>query len=94
MIVLENDDVLHLQGGGYGIYNTATGGDVDEAVPRVLLTLQVVWMMVRAFRVLDSGLAAHLHHIPAHAAHALCALRTLHKSSSGVQGLGGVFFFS
>mmetsp|Transcript_12034 Transcript_12034/g.21332 ORF Transcript_12034/g.21332 Transcript_12034/m.21332 type:complete len:702 (-) Transcript_12034:208-2313(-) len=40
VIVLEDNDVLHLQGGGYGIYNTA-GGDVDEAVPRVLLTLQV-----------------------------------------------------
>ena len=40
VIVLEDNDVLHLQGGGYGIYNT-TGQDVEEAVPRVLLTLQV-----------------------------------------------------
>mmetsp|Transcript_5978 Transcript_5978/g.15895 ORF Transcript_5978/g.15895 Transcript_5978/m.15895 type:complete len:698 (-) Transcript_5978:1845-3938(-) len=40
VIVLEDNDVLHLTGGGYGIYNTAQQ-DVEEAVPRVLLTLQM-----------------------------------------------------
>lgn len=38
MIVLEDNDVLHLTGGGYGVYNTEQQ-DVEEAVPRVLLTL-------------------------------------------------------
>ena len=38
--MLEDNDVLHLTGGGYGIYNTG-GSDVEEAVPRVLLTLQM-----------------------------------------------------
>ena len=38
--MLEDNDVLHLTGGGYGIYNTE-GSDVEEAVPRVLLTLQM-----------------------------------------------------
>ncbi len=38
VIVLEDNDVLHLTGGGYGIYNTEQT-DVEEAVPRVLLTL-------------------------------------------------------
>ena len=40
VIVLEDNDVLNLTGGGYGIYNTE-GSDVEEAVPRVLLTLQM-----------------------------------------------------
>ncbi|KAL6750133.1 hypothetical protein V8C86DRAFT_2820153 [Haematococcus lacustris] len=40
VIVMEDNDVLHLTGGGYGIYNTSQQ-DVEEAVPRVLLTLQV-----------------------------------------------------
>ena len=40
MIVLEDNDVVHLSGGGYGIFNTE-GTDVEEAVPRVLLTLQM-----------------------------------------------------
>ncbi|GLI68179.1 hypothetical protein VaNZ11_012521 [Volvox africanus] len=40
VIVLEDNDVLHLCGGGYGIYNTS-GENVEEAVPRVLLTLQL-----------------------------------------------------
>ncbi|KAG1675057.1 hypothetical protein FOA52_002716 [Chlamydomonas sp. UWO 241] len=40
VIYLEDNDVLHLTGGGYGIYNT-TGQDVEEAVPRMLLTLQM-----------------------------------------------------
>uniref|UniRef100_A0A7R9V3S4 glutamine--fructose-6-phosphate transaminase (isomerizing) n=1 Tax=Chlamydomonas euryale TaxID=1486919 RepID=A0A7R9V3S4_9CHLO len=40
VIVLEDNDVLHVTGGGYGIYNTG-GQDVDEAVPRVLQTLQM-----------------------------------------------------
>uniref|UniRef100_A0A7S0WPK8 glutamine--fructose-6-phosphate transaminase (isomerizing) n=1 Tax=Chlamydomonas leiostraca TaxID=1034604 RepID=A0A7S0WPK8_9CHLO len=40
VIVLEDNDVLHLTAGGYGIYNTSQQ-DVEEAVPRVLLTLQV-----------------------------------------------------
>ncbi|KAG2426550.1 hypothetical protein HXX76_011775 [Chlamydomonas incerta] len=40
VIVLEDNDVLHLCGGGYGIYNTQ-GDNVEEAVPRVLLTLQL-----------------------------------------------------
>lgn len=38
VIVLEDNDVLHLTGGGYGIFNTEQQ-DVEEAVPRVLLTL-------------------------------------------------------
>ena len=38
VIVLEDNDVLHLTGGGYGVYNTEQQ-DVEEAVPRVLLTL-------------------------------------------------------
>ncbi len=40
MIVLEDNDILHLCGGGYGIYNTEQT-NVEEAVPRVLLTLQM-----------------------------------------------------
>lgn len=40
VIILEDNDVLHLSGGGYGIFNTG-GSDVEEAVPRVLLTLQL-----------------------------------------------------
>jgi len=40
VIVLEDNDVLHLHGGGYGIYNTEHQ-DVEEAVPRVLHTLQI-----------------------------------------------------
>jgi len=39
VIVLEDNDVLHLAGGGYGIYNMNMT-DVHEAVPRELLTLQ------------------------------------------------------
>ena len=38
--MLEDNDVLHLTGGGYGIFNTE-GADVEEAAPRVLLTLQM-----------------------------------------------------
>jgi hypothetical protein len=37
---MEDNDVLHLVGGGYGIYNTDQS-DVEEAVPRVMQTLQV-----------------------------------------------------
>lgn len=37
---MEDNDVLHVVGGGYGIYNTSMT-DVEEAVPRVLQTLQV-----------------------------------------------------
>lgn len=40
VIVLEDNDVVHLSGGGYGVYNTEQS-DVEEAVPRVLLTLQM-----------------------------------------------------
>jgi hypothetical protein len=40
VIVLEDGDILHAVGGGYGIYNTAMT-DVEEAVPRVLQTLQM-----------------------------------------------------
>ena len=40
VIVLEDNDVLHLSGGGYGIFNTEQS-DVEEAVTRVLLTLEV-----------------------------------------------------
>ncbi|MEW5310842.1 MAG: hypothetical protein WDW38_002603 [Sanguina aurantia] len=40
VIVLEENDVLHLSGGGYGIYNTE-GADVEEAVSRELHTLQM-----------------------------------------------------
>ena len=38
--MLEDNDVLHLMGGGHGIYNTEQQ-DTDEAVPRVLHTLQM-----------------------------------------------------
>jgi glucosamine--fructose-6-phosphate aminotransferase (isomerizing) len=38
--VLEDDDVLHVAGGGYGIYSAAQRGS-DETVPRALQTLQV-----------------------------------------------------
>lgn len=37
---MENNDVLHIAGGGFGIYNTAQS-NVEEAVPRVLQTLQM-----------------------------------------------------
>jgi hypothetical protein len=40
VIVLEDDDVLHVAGGGYGIYSAAQRGS-DETVPRALQTLQV-----------------------------------------------------
>jgi len=40
VIVLEDGDIFHGVGGGYGIYNTAMT-DVEEAVPRVLQTLQM-----------------------------------------------------
>lgn len=53
VIVLEDNDVLHLTGGGYGVYNTEQQ-DVEEAVPRVLLTLAMeveqimkVWVLGR-----------------------------------------------
>jgi hypothetical protein len=38
--VLEDNDVLHMVGGGYGIYNTAQA-DVETAVPRTLQLLEV-----------------------------------------------------
>jgi glucosamine 6-phosphate synthetase-like amidotransferase/phosphosugar isomerase protein len=40
VIVLEDGDVLHVCGGGWGIYNLGAA-DVDAAVPRALQTLQV-----------------------------------------------------
>lgn len=40
MIVLEDNDVLHVVGGGYGIYNTAQA-DVETAVPRRLQLLEM-----------------------------------------------------
>jgi hypothetical protein len=40
VIVLEDNDVLHIVGGGYGIYNTAQT-DVETAVPRRLQLLEV-----------------------------------------------------
>eukprot|EP00879_Flechtneria_rotunda_P013604 GHRR01014210.1.p1 GENE.GHRR01014210.1~~GHRR01014210.1.p1 ORF type:complete len:690 (+),score=211.83 GHRR01014210.1:228-2297(+) len=40
VIVLEDNDVLHIVGGGYGIYNTRQA-DVEEAVSRKLQVLQV-----------------------------------------------------
>jgi len=40
VVVLEDNDVLHIAGGGFGIYNTAQN-DVEEAVPRLLQTLQM-----------------------------------------------------
>lgn len=40
VIVLEDNDVLHIVGGGYGIYNTAQA-DVETAVPRRLQLLEV-----------------------------------------------------
>jgi glucosamine--fructose-6-phosphate aminotransferase (isomerizing) len=40
VVVLEDDDVLHVAGGGYGIYNAGQRGG-DETVPRALQTLQV-----------------------------------------------------
>lgn len=38
--MLEDNDVLHMVGGGYGIYNTAQA-DVETAVPRTLQLLEV-----------------------------------------------------
>lgn len=38
--MLEDNDVLHIVGGGYGIYNTAQA-DVETAVPRRLQLLEV-----------------------------------------------------
>jgi hypothetical protein len=38
--VLEDNDVLHMVGGGYGIYNTAQA-DVEAAVPRRLQLLDM-----------------------------------------------------
>lgn len=38
--MLEDGDLLHLRLGGYGIYNLKSANG-DEAVPRVLLTLQM-----------------------------------------------------
>lgn len=40
MVVLEDNDVLHIVGGGYGIYNTRQA-DVETAVPRRLQVLQL-----------------------------------------------------
>jgi len=40
VIVLEDNDVLHMVGGGYGIYNTRQA-DVETAVPRQLQVLQM-----------------------------------------------------
>lgn len=37
---MEDNDVLHISGGGFGIYNTAQV-NVEAAVPRVLETLQM-----------------------------------------------------
>lgn len=40
--MLEDDDVLHVAGGGYGIYNLAlSGGGEGVTVPRVIQTLQL-----------------------------------------------------
>lgn len=38
--MLEDNDVLHVVGGGYGIYNTRQA-DVETAVPRRLQVLQL-----------------------------------------------------
>ena len=38
--MLEDNDVLHIVGGGYGIYNTAQA-DVEAAVPRRLQLLDM-----------------------------------------------------
>jgi hypothetical protein len=40
VVVLEDNDVLHIVGGGYGIYNTRQA-DVETAVPRRLQVLQL-----------------------------------------------------
>lgn len=40
VVVMEDNDVLHLTGGGYGIYNTQQV-DPEEAVRRVLMTLEM-----------------------------------------------------
>jgi hypothetical protein len=46
VVVLEDNDVLHIVGGGYGIYKTAQA-DVEAAVPRrlQLLDMEVDSMM-------------------------------------------------
>lgn len=69
MIVLEDNDVLHLTAGGYGIYNTSQQ-DVEEAVPRVLLTLQV-----RCLRMARLG----LHYIFPY-----CCLNPLYVEAAGL----------
>lgn len=40
VVALEDNDVLHIVGSGYGIYNTG-GQDVEEAVERIFMTLQM-----------------------------------------------------
>jgi len=54
VIVLENNDVLHLTGGGYGIFNTE-GSDVEEAAPRVLQTLQMEVEQIMKVRAWGGG---------------------------------------
>lgn len=54
VVVLEDNDVLHIVGGGYGIYNTAQA-DVEAAVPRKLLLLDMevdsIMKVCKAWRV-------------------------------------------
>jgi glucosamine--fructose-6-phosphate aminotransferase (isomerizing) len=54
VVVLEDNDVLHIVGGGYGIYNTAQA-DVEAAVPRKLQLLDMevdsIMKVCRAWRV-------------------------------------------
>jgi glucosamine--fructose-6-phosphate aminotransferase (isomerizing) len=58
--VLEDNDVLHLASGGYGIYNTEQH-DVEEAVPRVLLTLQMEVEQIMKVRLPASPPANIIH---------------------------------
>jgi glucosamine--fructose-6-phosphate aminotransferase (isomerizing) len=56
VIVLEDNDVLHIVGGGYGIYNTAQA-DVETAVPRRLQLLEVE--VDQIMKVGDNCIATH-----------------------------------
>ncbi len=49
VLILEDDDVAHVACGGYSIYN-ARGADVEQAVPRVLQTLQMEVEQIRKAR--------------------------------------------
>lgn len=54
VIVLEDNDVLHIVGGSYGIYNTSQA-DVEAAVPRRLQVLQLEVEQIMKVRPREGG---------------------------------------